>query len=495
MKSARPFIAVACTVTALFAAAPAVQAATDPLFVFVPRPSSLSFLPPPTGYLEGPCGTGVDQAGRFYVSDYYHDRVDAYDPNANYTAKGATGATGYLGQLAAVDASDGPCGLAFGAAGQLYVNDYHRAVIRYGTLGSFGAATTIAGPTTNGESNPTGVAIDPAAGNVYVDQRTYVSVFDEGDAAVIDETDPLNPKPLTIGKGSLQDAYGIAFSQFPGTAGRIYVPDAATNTVKVYDSSTPAAGSVQEIDGSETPNGKFVSLRDASVAVDRATGEIYVIDNLQPKYTERPQAIVYVFNPDGSYEGHLKFLVTWGLPAGLAVDNSETATQGRVYVTSGNSSFGAIYAYGPGSATTAPIKLPTATLSIAAVGSGEGAVQSSLGKSACSGSCEEELPAGVRVTLSAQADPGSSFEGFSGACSDAGPECEMTIEEAASVRATFSAPTPEEPRQGADTPPPPVAGDSVVTAKRQVHRPKRRHHRRAHRKAHRTHPHGVKRAR
>jgi DNA-binding beta-propeller fold protein YncE len=332
----------------LLTAAPAAQAAvSDPLFVFAP-------------FGEGACGMGVDPTGRFYVSDYYDDQIRVQDQNANYNAKTVTGATGFLGQVTAIDAIDGPCALSFDASGDLYVNDYHRAVMRYGPFGAFGSATTITGAMTPEGTHPTGVAVDPASGDVYVDQRDHVSVFDESGEPVVDETEPLNPKPLTIGNGPLKDGYGIAFSSYPGTQGYLYIPDAATNTIEVYDSATPQAGPVETIDGSETPKGEFVSLRDASIAVDRVTGEIYVIDDLQPKYTERPQAIVYVFGPDGTYEGHLKFLVTWGMPSGLAVDNSETPTQGRVYVTSGNSSPGAIYAYGPGAATTAPIALPSA---------------------------------------------------------------------------------------------------------------------------------------
>jgi DNA-binding beta-propeller fold protein YncE len=340
--------------------APAAQGApSDPLFVFTPMPVGLSStqLPPPFGYLEDPCGLGVDPAGHFYVSDYYHDGVDAYDQNANYNAKGVTGATGYLGQLGGVDPVDGPCGLAFDAVGNLYLNDYHRAIKRYGALGSFGAGSTITGATTAEATHPTGVAVDPASGDVYVDQRTHVSVFDESGAPLIAGL-PGSEVPLRIGAGTLKDGYGIALSSYPGTEGRLYVLDAATDTVKVYDPASPNAAPLEEIDGSETPGGRFVSLRDASVAVDRVTGEIYVVDDLQPKDTERPQAIIDVFHPDGTYEGHLKLLITWGMPSGLAVDNSATATQGRVYVTSGNSAPGSIYAYGPGAATTAAIALP-----------------------------------------------------------------------------------------------------------------------------------------
>jgi DNA-binding beta-propeller fold protein YncE len=393
-----PAALLAALAVALLGAPPAQAATSDPLFVFTPTPpQSLTVLPPPLGFLEGPCGMGVDPAGRFYVSDYYHDAVDAYDQNANYNAKGVSGATGYLAQLAAIDAIDGPCALAFDASGDLYVNDYHRAVKRYGPLGSFGAAQTITGATTPEATHPTGVAVDPTTGNVYVDQRTHVSVFDASGAPVVDETEPLNPKPLQIGNGPLKDGYGIAFSQYPGTQGYLYVPDAAGDTIEAYDTATPEAGPVETIDGAETPKGEFVSLRDASVAVDRVTGEIYVIDDLPPEYTEKPQAIVYVFHPDGTYEGHLKLLVTWGMPSGLAVDNSETATQGRVYVTSGNTVLGSIYAYGPGAATTAAIALPSAVPP-----GGEAGAPQGEGELACQ-ACEKEAAVGAVVAEGATA--------------------------------------------------------------------------------------------
>jgi hypothetical protein len=400
----RLLISALSLVATLALATSAQGAASDPLFVFVPTPPPppASLLPPPFGFLEGPCGIGVDPLGHFYVSDYYHDAIDVYDQNAAYNAKGVSGATGYLGQLGAIDATDGPCALAFDAAGRLYVNDYHRAVKRYGALGSFGSAQTITGATTPEATHPTGVAVDPATGDVYVDQRTHVSVFDESGAPVIDESDPLHPKPLTIGQGPLQDGYGIAFSSYPGTVGYLYLPDAATNTIEVYDSATPNAGPVEVIDGAETPKGKFVSLRDASIAVDRVTGEIYVVDDLQPQYTESPQAIVYVFAPGGTYEGHLKFPVTWGMPSGLAVDNSETATQGRVYVTSGNTAPGSIYAYGPGAATMTAIALPSTTDPAGEAGTTQGEAGSG-----CAG-CEKEAAAAAVVSEAATA-PGQAL--------------------------------------------------------------------------------------
>ena len=121
---------------------------------------------------------------------------------------------------------------------------------------------------------------------------------------------------------------------------------------------------VEEIDGSATPNGKFVSLRDAAVAVDDFNGDVYLTDDLQPANTESPVAAVYAFDSEGNYEGHLKRNTFDGGPSGLAVDNSSSArypagTQGRVYVTTGNTQESGLYAYPPEAATTATALAPT----------------------------------------------------------------------------------------------------------------------------------------
>jgi hypothetical protein len=372
----------------LLAPGAALGAADDPLFVFTPMPPK-PFpppppppIPPPAGYFEGPCGLAVDAEGNIYVSDYYpeeiadHDAVDVFGPNPlGYPYD-------YRTQIPEVDQLDGPCGLAVDGAGTVFVNDYHRAVFRYETSEFpppplppgpvqlplpeyYGGPTAIdtGGPTTR----PTGVALDAAAGRLYVDNRAHVSVYDSTGAPLDSSGGSLEEgeEQLRIGAGpnadSIEDGYGLAVSAFPATAGRLYVPDAADDVVEVYDPAVDLEDPVAVIDGHEVPGG-FVSLRDAAVAVDRVTGKVYVADNLEPAFIEHPEAAVYVFDASGTYLGRLKHNVVDALPPGLAVDNSEKATQGRVYVTSGDVEFSSVYAYGPGAETSValpPLPPPT----------------------------------------------------------------------------------------------------------------------------------------
>jgi DNA-binding beta-propeller fold protein YncE len=332
-KRLRPANAGAALLTLIAALAFSAPArATDPSLIFTPRPAMglpgqppPPPIPPPNGYFNGPCGLAIDSGGRVYVADGYHDVVDVF----------ASGFA-YLTQLSTPDADRDPCYLALDSTGDLYVGEFHGAVEKWSPSAYPPDGSTTY--TSAGEIDPgpvTGIAVDPAGGDVYVNKRTHVSVYDSTGAHQAD-----------IGAGEIGEGYGVAVSAYGPTAGYLYVPDAAANEVKVFD----AAGVAQTpIPG---PPGGFTSLREASVAVDRLSGYVYVIDNLQPANAERPQALVHVFSFAGTPLGHLRYKVIHGTPSGLAVDNSTgTSSQGRVYITSGNTHEGAVYVYPPHAAT------------------------------------------------------------------------------------------------------------------------------------------------
>ena len=113
------------------------------------------------------------------------------------------------------------------------------------------------------------------------------------------------------------------------------------------------------INGSETPLGEFVSLRGRRSRrrqrrAERSTSSTTCSRNS----TEKPETVVYVFDSTGEYEGRLKYSVVFSQAVGLAVDNSETANKGRVYVTSGNVDGAAIYGYPPRAAADEAFPLP-----------------------------------------------------------------------------------------------------------------------------------------
>ena len=313
---------------AMLVALPASAAASPDPAILTPEAES-ALKVPPVGQLEGPCGMAVDSIGSFYVADYYHDTVDRFSSSILYT-----------GQLTGVDPANGPCALASDSAGRFYANSLHGKVSRYASFPS-GAKTTLdPGPAT-------GVAVDPASEDVYVDRGSFVSAYDSSGAPV-----EVSGHPLHIGAGSLESGYGLAVSGYPATEGFIYVPDAGDEAVKVYDPATDTENPVEVIDPG------FSSLTDAVIAVDEETGEVYVADDRQPGTADEPEAAIFVFEANGAYEGRLKYNVVDARPPGLAVDNSGTSTQGRVYVTSGNTERSSIMLYPPHAAGAEALAAP-----------------------------------------------------------------------------------------------------------------------------------------
>jgi hypothetical protein len=258
------------------------------------------FQPPPEGQIEGACGIAVSPTtGDLYVSDYYHHVVDVFN-----SVSGA-----YKSQFA-VNQLNGVCQLAFDSTGNLYANEWHERVLRLKTT------TKVFD-----EAESTGVAVD-STGQVYVNDRTQISVYEPSGGVAIQE----------IGIGNLQDAYGLAVF-----AGRVYVPDAATKTVKVFE---PAV-SLSTPQATIAPPGGFKSLVDATVAVDPTNGHVIVIDNLQPGF-EHPKAAIDEFGSNGAFLGQLKKTVIDGEPSGVAI-----SAAGTLYVTSGNSEKANALKFGP----------------------------------------------------------------------------------------------------------------------------------------------------
>ena len=77
-------------------------------------------------------------------------------------------------------------------------------------------------------------------------------------------------------------------------------------------------------------------------------------------------------------------------------------------------------------------------LSVSTAGEGSGTVTSDPAGIDCGEDCSEGYEEGTSVTLTATADEGSVFDGWSGpTCEGTGP-CELTIDDATQVTATFS---------------------------------------------------------
>ncbi|HEX4464938.1 MAG TPA: hypothetical protein VH042_09900 [Solirubrobacterales bacterium] len=268
----------------------------------------------PGGALEDPCGIALTPSGQLYVSAYYAGAAQLYSAIGRYTSA-----------LSAASSPEGPCQLALDASGNLYANIWHQGVKR-----------TSPSPLSFDTAHSTGVAVD-ASGRVYVDDRTYIAIYEPNGAEV-----------GRVGLGHLGDAYGLAVS-----GGLLYVADAAAGTIKAFSASgEPTDGPLLAIDGASTPPGKFISLTDAALAADPTNGHLLAVDNLQPGFVH-PKAAIYEFDAAGNYLGQLPGEPIDGGPSGLAVSETGTA-----YLTSGNSEEGTVLKYGAYSEGLGPLVVP-----------------------------------------------------------------------------------------------------------------------------------------
>jgi DNA-binding beta-propeller fold protein YncE len=410
----------------------------------------------PAGY-EDACGVAFGPGG-LYVSDYYRDSIVGPTTIANESP------------------NDGPCKLAFDSEGELYANNWHRNVVKY--TEPFGVGETI------DAAQPTGLAVDQASGDVYVAHRTYLSVYP---APVHAGEAPAQ----TIGLDPSAEYFGAAVSEFPATAGDLYLPDAASHTVKVFD---PAGALIETMTGAATPQGAFTYLTDAEVAVDNSPtspsyGHLFVLDAIGHGLSEQPKAVLDEFNAEGDYRGQIEGFSD-AEPSGIAFQEGTH----NVYVTNGNSEGSAVFVYGPTSAAR--------TLKVAKTGTGGGTVSSQPNGIACGEACAAEFNEGQTLTLFAAPDAHSVFTGWSLAGCPGTGSCTVLMSASVEVQASFeeAPPAPAAPPPGGgslqaqlpaaasapglppaaalERPPASAAPPSTATARHlRAHKPKPHHHR------------------
>lgn len=339
--------------------------------------------------IEGACGVAVQPSSNsLFVSDYYHRAIQIFSLDGAYKSTdqllggNPSPITEPINELNAV------CGLAVDGAGNLYGEELHEGAI------SLPSEDVI------DSGKVTGVAVDKG-GDLYVDNRTYVAVYDA-------PVEPGDAPATKIGVGNLENAYGVAVDS---DSGRVYVPDAGSGAVKIFEPSSSLTTPVGTL---ANPPGGFRSLKGASLAVDESptegNGHVLVVDDLEPGFAF-PEVAVYEFGSDGAYLDRLQvrsILVNglvrngpiFGEPSGVALDQES----GDLYVTTGNSAEANVVKCGPFLAEAPP----------AAVSDGTGAVAARSGalSSPSRADADEEASAsvvrqqrGVRVSFDGKLTP------------------------------------------------------------------------------------------
>ena len=128
-----------------------------------------------------------------------------------------------------------------------------------------------------------------------------------------------------------------------------------------------------------------------------------------------------------------------GLPAGVSINSSSGLITGTPTTAwSGNVTVEATDATTASGSTSFSWKVtaPQETLTVTKSGPGSGAITSSPAGISCGPTCSHAYTKGTTVTLTAAPAGGSSFTGWSGACSGTGT-CSITMDTAASANAMF----------------------------------------------------------
>jgi 6-phosphogluconolactonase (cycloisomerase 2 family) len=220
---------------------------------------------------------------------------------------------------------------------------------------------------------------------------------------------------------------------------------------------------ISEGEGDCGENDNAVGLGGGELAVSPDGSNVYAIGNDDvAEFSRTPPQYTLTVSPGGSGSGS----VTSGdesidcpdtcsnsYSEGTSVTLTETPAAGSTFTGWGGAC--------SGTGTTCQVSMysdtdvtatftATATLTVSLAGTGSGAVSDGTGGIACPSNCSNAYPQGTVVTLTALAASGSTFGGWSGACSGTG-SCQLTMSSDMAVTATFT-PAPSGPTAEAPTP-------------------------------------------
>jgi sugar lactone lactonase YvrE len=193
--------------------------------------------------LNCPSGLAVDDHGNLFIADAVNNRVrmvDAHGVIDTFAGSGETGLGngGYTGDggRATRASFDFPNGLAFDAAGNLYVTEHGNDVIR--KIDTHGIISTFAGTGTGGFSGDGGPATEaqlhgPWSIVIDADGNLY---FTEKENAVIREVDARGIISTIAAGGAATDAeLNSPFGLLASPTGDLYIADGGNACVRVID--------------------------------------------------------------------------------------------------------------------------------------------------------------------------------------------------------------------------------------------------------------------
>ena len=242
--------------------------------------------------LTAPIALARDAAGNLYFTDVSRVRKLAVGTGIVTTVAG-TGVAGNTGDGGAATSAtlSNPQGLAFDAAGNLYIADTNNSRIRKVTM-STGTITAFAGTGSVGSANgpalsatfnfPRGIAFD-AAGNLYIaDYNNYTVRVLKASTGVVSVFAGTSGTSNHTGDGgpATSATLGAVFSVAVDASGGVYIADGGYNMVRKVTGGTISTvagvgGMGFSGDGSPATSAYFNEL--FGVAVD-TSGNLYIAD-------------------------------------------------------------------------------------------------------------------------------------------------------------------------------------------------------------------------
>jgi hypothetical protein len=281
----------------------------------------------------------------------------------------------------------------------LKLDEEGNPVASFGTAGAIDGSSTPAGSFSPAAEGTFGIAVDQATGDLYAIDAGHevIDVFNATGAY----NEQITAKPGELYGGGAAYTDGIAVDE---KSGQLLV--STSWDLKTYRFALSGATVAPAL-------GPFGSGY-TSVAADSETGDIYI--------TDTTDSLVERLNSAAEHQDQIA-----GLPGGsfggLAVDPAG----GDLYVSDGSSETVKVFG--------API--PPKLLQVTKTGGGYGRLTSAPAGINCGATCSAELEDGSSVTLTATPPSGSTFVGWSGACSGVA-SCQVTMSEARTVSAEFT---------------------------------------------------------
>jgi trimeric autotransporter adhesin len=292
--------------------------------------------------LYNPTSVAAGPGGAVYIADRYHNVVRKV-VNGIITTVAGTGAVGYTGDNGPATGAtlNTPWGVAVDAAGNVYISDTGNAVVR---KVSGGVITTIAGTGTAGFSGdngaatsallnaPVGIAFD-AAGNLYIADyaNNRVRMVSGGTITTVAG----NGTATFAGDGSAATSASLSgpLDVKVDAAGNLYIADRGNNRIREVTGgiiSTIAGNGTASFGGDNGPATSAQLSSPSGVALD-AAGDLFIADTANNVVRQVTSGIITTIAGNGtaSYSGDNGPAAGAGLdaPIGLATDS-----QGRIFV-------------------------------------------------------------------------------------------------------------------------------------------------------------------